>query len=184
MHIVLDGNADQVIQIASNANEFLTESLGPRKRSIIKIFFVRCIQGALLSGLEAYTSNVSDYNKLDNAMIGKLRALLRGAACVKTYDPDGFIVHKPMTEVLKLLMLLPCFLELLTRRLKWLQIVVSNPEHIKQWIVTRFGRMKRENLDTLKDDGSINNEFAKIVHFDLLHLSDFPEVYPFGPGDD
>ena len=130
-HIVLDGNADQVIQIASNANEFLNESLGPRKRSIIKISFVRCIQGALLSGLEAYTSNASDYNKLDNAMIGKLRALLRGAACVKTYDPDGFIVHKPMTEVLKLLMLLPCFLELLTRRLKWLQIVVSNPEHIK-----------------------------------------------------
>ena len=66
--LAIQNGSGPVIQIASNANEFLNESLGPRKRSIIKIFFVRCIQGALLSGLEAYTSNASDYNKLDNAI--------------------------------------------------------------------------------------------------------------------
>ena len=87
--------------------------------AVRRLGFVAMVQSAMLTGLEPRLFRDLDYEIMDRHLVRWLRALLHGKA--KSVDAQGRIRSLTNEQVWKKWKLVPCRVEMLTRRLRWYQ---------------------------------------------------------------
>jgi len=126
---------------------------GPK--AVKRMLFMMKVQGAAITAMETYLVTATDCRILDTAMGKYLRAMMKGAATNKTGE---HYVSVPASEVWKHWRLAPTALELLVRRLKWYQAMVTDKVAHAQIIAVMFGQTKYEQESTLDDEGRVRPE--------------------------
>ena len=137
------------------------------KKALLLVFY-GIFYGALLSGLEAFHVTREWALKFDKLVLQYGRKVMRGAACQKYVDEDGQTVYRsiPARDIWRYLGLVPTYIELVVRRLKYWQGVARFP-HLHTYIL---GCM----LGTIDDDVIINDD-GRFVHTCNVYAKQFIE---------
>ena len=93
---------------------------------LLRLHLIADIQGAALSGLEAFVLTPRQYGMLDSAVAKVARVALKGKAVLRGEEGT---VHKGLSneEVLRHFRLTSAATELAIRRLKWMQQMARHP---------------------------------------------------------
>ena len=133
--------------------------------------------------MEACYLTVSDARALDKMMVGKLRSMMKGAACKQTevgvLTPWSQARALGDAEVWRIWRLALAALELAIRRRQWLQHMVKHPDPCAQLIALIFGRMRAEPADALDENGKLTEQatvYAQQARDDVDLVAAEPEM--------
>ena len=137
-----------------------------------KMVFQSMVQGAALSGLEAFAGHRGQLTQKDVAPIDAIilrygRVLLQGKAVT---DQGGKKKAKKTEAVWKMLRLVPSLIELRIRRLKWLQTIAGKIEKNHQLLTAWLGHFPEEKEKTITQEGGVHpnaNPWAKQLAEDI-----------------
>ena len=143
-----------------------------------RLCFINMVYNALLSGTEAFVFTDAEYDKLNNFVFSRCRALLLG----KAHSKDSNNKHTSISnvQVMKKVGILPVHLELAVRRLKWFKTIVLKPSSAGTLIATWFGNFEFSKQDPsdlpwnvqLYEDLSLANELEGWSDISELALTD------------
>lgn len=122
---------------------------GPQ--SVKRLMLISKVQSCLLSGLETYYLRQGDYRYLNLQLGKKLRTVLQGRACSKE---DERYVARTGDSVFQEFRMVPSWLELRVRRLRWLQAALAQPREHAQWLGAVFGATHFDGA-VLEADGAL-----------------------------
>lgn len=177
------GNRQELERRAAAANAAWAQlqgywfSGGPQ--SVKRLMLISKVQSCLLSGLETYYLRQADYKYLDLQLGKKLRAVLQGRACSKE---DELYVARTGDFVFQEFRMVPLWLELRVRRLRWLQAALAQPSEHAQWLGAIFGATHFDGA-VLESDGALTehaNCFAAQFMADVASLgedADLPDCF-------
>ena len=116
------------------------------------------VYSKLLSGLEARVLLDGECRRLDRAVLGYGRKLMRGEACAKVVAEDGTTLYHavPSIDVWRFLQLAPTSIELRVRRLRFWQSVARNPGLHVALLAAVFGQCEFETLPTVDLHGRVS----------------------------
>ena len=154
----------------------------PAAFALKRLAFIVKIQNAGLSGLEAAVLSAADQQKLDAAMVCKLRSLLRGKAC--NWATEDHPTAWSAKRVWQHWRLAPSGLELKIRRIKWAQEMVRDPvrhAHTLSAIfgVVRFDQDRGEEIDQFGKPQPGANAWAHQFYNDICDVAADPEMEAF-----
>lgn len=114
----------------------------PMPRRLLRMLFLAFVQGAMLTGMTAFTLTQVQCSRMDTVLCKWMRAMMKGKA--HSTDQHGRHTTMTNTKVMQHWKVATCKTELTVRRLRMYQQWARNPQDHRQVIASVFGQTVHE----------------------------------------